>query len=317
MTDSYLFVRFKQSPIDHEMMKVLRDGYDLSRTYFERFFHTAGAVIKTEKEKSGDFILEVEVPLKAPAFEDPMERLAYERLHWQQATLYRDVDFEIISMTADGTTWMANDLLPGDADVPNLAYVRLNTVGNGIYSGDWIRRLMPNSSVPPSEILEKVKELYHALQDYDEAYLAQGDVPSPDDETLNDLLMSMAPDIITTNEGKPYPIRHMSILRELKTFITLYPKVSSRCIAVPTQSPEKAIAELRERIIDGSDSAIPVDYLDHILAIHPEDTDNGKWLRYGMYLASQIAVDIMDGKGGTVNIRDLHARLAEVGNRAD
>lgn len=51
-------------------------------------------------------------------------------------------------------------------------------------------------------------------------------------------------------------------------------------------------------------------YLERTLSDFPLDTVHGKMMRYGMFLAAQLAVEIIEGAGGTVNIRDFHIRMA-------
>ncbi|TLX15900.1 hypothetical protein [Rhizobium sp. MHM7A] len=62
--------------------------------------------------------------------------------------------------------------------------------------------------------------------------------------------------------------------------------------------------------IDRGGAQMRPDYLERTLSDFPLDTLHGKMMRYGMFLAAQLAMEIREGAGGTANIRDLHSRLA-------
>jgi hypothetical protein len=62
--------------------------------------------------------------------------------------------------------------------------------------------------------------------------------------------------------------------------------------------------------LDRGGAQMRPDYLERTLADFPLDSVNGKMMRYGMFLASQLAMEIIEGAGGTVNISDFHKRLA-------
>jgi hypothetical protein len=62
--------------------------------------------------------------------------------------------------------------------------------------------------------------------------------------------------------------------------------------------------------LDRGRSQMTPAYVDRTLADFPLDTVHGKMMRYGMYLAAHLAMEIREGAGGTVNIRDLHIQLA-------
>lgn len=62
--------------------------------------------------------------------------------------------------------------------------------------------------------------------------------------------------------------------------------------------------------LDRGGAQMRPDYLERTLSDFPLDTVHGKMMRYGMFLAAQLAVEIIEGAGGTVNIRDFHIRMA-------
>lgn len=62
--------------------------------------------------------------------------------------------------------------------------------------------------------------------------------------------------------------------------------------------------------LDRGGAQMRPEYLERTLADFPLDSLNGKMMRYGMFLASQLAMEIIEGAGGTVNISDFHKRLA-------
>lgn len=62
--------------------------------------------------------------------------------------------------------------------------------------------------------------------------------------------------------------------------------------------------------LDQGRSQISPAYMERTLLDFPLDTIQGKMMRYGMFLAAHLAMEIREGAGGTVNIRNLHLRLA-------
>lgn len=81
----------------------------------------------------------------------------------------------------------------------------------------------------------------------------------------------------------------------------------------PRLNPGNEIHRLAQQFgptIDKGEAQVRPDYLEQTLSDFPLDTINGKMMRYGMFLATHLALEIREGMGGTANIRDLYERLA-------
>ena len=77
----------------------------------------------------------------------------------------------------------------------------------------------------------------------------------------------------------------------------------------PGQEVQRLAQEFGPTIDRGGAQMRP-EYIERTLSDFPLDSLNGKMMRYGMFLASHLALEIIEGMGGTVNIREFHSRLA-------
>lgn len=81
----------------------------------------------------------------------------------------------------------------------------------------------------------------------------------------------------------------------------------------PRLSPLDEIFSLADKFgpaVDNGSALITPEYIDRNLKDFDFNSVAGKMMRYGMFLASQLALEIREGCGGTQNIRDLHVKLA-------
>ncbi len=81
----------------------------------------------------------------------------------------------------------------------------------------------------------------------------------------------------------------------------------------PRLNPGQEVRRLAQEFgptMDRGGAQVRPEYLERTLADFPLDSIHGKMMRYGMFLATHLAMEIREGSGGTANIADLHNRLA-------
>jgi hypothetical protein len=126
---------------------------------------------------------------------------------------------------------------------------------------------------------------------------------------------SVMSDIIRSNvvNGNFHP---EDIISELKAAREAFVQLTSSMDffgRAPRFNPGNEVSRLAREFgptIDKGGAQMRPEYLEKTLSDFPLDTINGKMMRYGMFLASQLALEIIEGMGGTANIRDFHSRMA-------
>jgi hypothetical protein len=310
MTD-HLNIRFKfdssqsrdpgRDPSSLEKMKV----------HLERLFQVKDVTVeRLAFQANGKLVAEARLPfLTYDSDQSPATKLAYERFYLQSRTFSAEVRFELLAMEYKGQTYGAYELLHKHEEGISLRHMKLNQSAGEMYIRHWLSGLMAGG-LSDSELLDRAQTARDHLQpivgdDWNMPLLG-GKQP-----VFEKALSTVARPVLTHARSRELPIRAATLVGELQTFVKFFTAYRHPQFAAPEITLEASVQDLTSRYDMDEGTTMSPSFLGNVLGQVAASSDNGQWLRYGMFLASQLALEIIDGKGGTQNIADLRAQLAE------
>jgi hypothetical protein len=284
------------------------------KVHLERMFNVRDVVVdRLAFQDNGKLIVDAQLPfLTYDIDQAPATKLAYERFYLQQRLLLSDAPdsrLEILSMQSKGETYGAYELLHRHTEEITLRHMKINKSGGEMYIRPWLTELLAEG-LTDAELLNQASSVLNHLKpiagdDWDMP-LHDGKQPAFE-KALNDI----ARPVLMHARQRDQPIRAQTLVAELKTFVKFFTAYSQPQFAAPEITLEASVQDLASRHSLDQDTTMTPVVFTNILDQVSTSSDNGQWLRYGMFLAAQLALEVIDGKGGTQNIADLHAQLAE------
>lgn len=264
-------------------------------------------------QQSGKSVVDAKIGLLTHDNElSPATKLAYERFQLQHRTLYTKVRFELVSMQYRGESHNAFELMSGYVEDSTLRNIKLNQASGNIFTPVWTQQMFAEG-LSDREIMQNVVVAFEKLKPFawDGETTFRLELPQADQTRFEQAVREVAEIIAVSAEKRGIPLRVGTLVGELDNFQTVFNHYSHSQIALPTITLEDSVKDLASRYDPDEGITMRPSVIQNVLGQVPMNSDNGQWLRYGMFLATQLAVEIIDGKGGTPNIGDLHAELAE------